>query len=273
MKDNINFKKLENNDLLDYQVDNSYDYWNDPNNEKGKVFDVQDNFAKLEKSIHLSNLYNELINLSKIHNIDVMDKNLLSIASGSCWLESKWLRSSSPKSLTAIEFSKHRIFDLAPKCFEHYGYNYQIDLINGDIMSFKPEFNSNRFDIILLCQAFHHIVEPVRLLRNLHQISKNGGKIIIIGEHYYGKASYLIRSIKHFIKYFINYNNYKSNHLFFPSYNELYPPSIMINDNKGDIHYSKFDYDYLFKEGGKFDITHHVYNNHQLQAFVLEVLK
>ncbi len=273
MSFNINLSTIDSGSLSDNRNDNSFNYWNDPKNEKGKIFNVKDDFTKLEKSRHLNNIYNELVNLTKFHNIDVNNKNLLSIASGSCWLESKWLKSLSPKSLTAIEFSKHRIFELAPKSFDHYGYNYHIDLINGDIMSLDPEINTNKFDIILLCQAFHHIVEPVRLLRNLHKICNSGGKIIIIGEHYYGPASYLMRSAKHFIKYLINHHNYRSNHLFFPAYNELYPPSIMNNDTKGDIHYSKFDYEYLFKEGGRFDTSHHVFKNHKLQAFVLEVIK
>ena len=83
----------------------------------------------------------------------------------------------------------------------------------------------------------------------------------------------MIRTAKHFIKYLINHRNYRSNHLFFPAYNELYPPSIMNNDTKGDIHYSKFDYEYLFKEGGRFNTSHHIYKDHELQAFVLEVLE
>ena len=97
--------------MSDNRNDNSFNYWNDPKNEKGKIFNVEDDFTKLEKSRHLNNIYNELVNLTKFHNIDVNNKiyyQLQAVLVG--WKVNG--STLSPKSLTAIEFSKHRIFEL-----------------------------------------------------------------------------------------------------------------------------------------------------------------
>ena len=253
-------------------VDYSKSYWNDKSQEKNKVFNIDEGFEKLESSKKIQNLFFQLNEICNQFSIDTKNKRILSIASGTCWIESKWLSKSKPESLTAVEFSRHRIFDLAPKTFENYKYDYDINLINSNIFDLDTNIHKN-YDIVLMCQAFHHIDEPLRLLRMLKSICNPNAKIIIMGEHYYSPKKYLFGSLKHFIKLIINYKGYRKDHYLFPAYSEIFQSSAISGDPKGDIHYSKNEYKYLFKKGGPFKTDHFVNKSMGIQAYILEVVK
>ena len=263
---------IENDSSID-DADDSKGYWNDQSKEENKVFNIKNGFEKLENSKKIQNLLHQLNEICLNFSIDPNSKKILSIASGICWIESKWLSNFNPISLTAVEYSKHRIFDLAPKTFEYYKYNYDINLINSDIFDLDINLHKN-YDIILLCQAFHHIDEPLRLLRMLKTISNPSAKIIIMGEPYFSTRKYLNGSLKHFIKLLINYKGYRKDHYLFPSYSDIFPAAALSGDPKGDIHYSKNGYKYLFKKSGPFKISHLITKKtYEHQAYVLEVIK
>ena len=140
-------------------------------------------------------------------------------------------------------------------------------------IKFLVENLNKDYDIVLMCQAFHHIDEPLRLLRMLKDICKPSAKIIIMGEHYYSRKKYLYGSLKHFVKLIINYKGYRKNHYLFPAYSEIFQSSAMTGDPKGDIHYSKNEYKYLFKKGGTFKVNHIVNKEMGIQSYTLEVIK
>ena len=269
MTNKINF--IENDTLIE-TTDYSKNYWNDKSIEKNKVFNIEDGFEKLDNSKKIQNLFYQLNDICSKSSIDPNNKKILSIASGTCWMESKWLSKSKPLSLTAVEFSKHRIFDLAPKTFKKYKFNYDINLINSNIFDLDVNVHKD-YDIVLMCQAFHHIDEPLRLLRMLRDICKPNAKIIIMGEHYYSWRQYLYGSFKHFIKLILNYKGYRKDHYLFPAYSEIFQSSVITDDPKGDIHYSKNEYKYLFKKSGPFKINHTVNKEMSIQSYTLEVIK
>ena len=209
------------------------EYWNDLEKEKAKVFNILDgDFLKLEKNSHLNDLYIHLKEISEAENFDYTKKSFLSLASGTCWLEGRFLKDKNIEKLIAVDFSKHRIHELGLKTLEYYEFEKgKLELVYGSILDLKIESFSQ--DFILLCQAFHHINEPIQLLKEINRVLKINGKVIILGEHYYNWGVKLRNTLKHFIKYTINYNDYRSLNTFFPEYQALFPPSY----EKGDVHY------------------------------------
>ena len=90
---------------------------------------------------------------------------------------------------------------------KHYDVKRNVSFLHGNV--FDLDIQENKYDIVLLSQAFHHIEEPIRLLRFLKQSLTDDGCIIIVGEHFYTNLEYHKRALKHFVKYLINWNDYK----------------------------------------------------------------
>ena len=97
-------------------------YWNDESVEKTKVFNVIDlGFDKIERSIKYSALLDSIIKVINKHEIRTQDSKILSLMSGSCWVESQIFKNNDFKSLTNVDISQHRIHKLAPFTMNYYG--------------------------------------------------------------------------------------------------------------------------------------------------------
>jgi SAM-dependent methyltransferase len=259
---------MNNYKLLDSQnsiIDISKNYWNQSSIEKDKPFYIKENIDMLETNDHLNDLYNQLKSLMDINDVNIKDKKILSLGCGTCWLES-WLISRSnekPYSFTGVDFSKHRIHDLAPKTLEHYDISMPTELYCGDMINTIP--SNNKYDVIILCQSLHHSDVPMLLLKECRKLLSDNGIILVVGEHYYNNFQRSEQLIKHFVKYIINYKSYKENHYLLPSYDDLFPPCL----KKGDIHYSLSQYYFMFKKT-KLKITKHIVNKHEgIQGYSL----
>ena len=240
-------------------------YWNDFEQERKKVFNVSNgDFKKLEENQHLGDIYNHLVEVSDLHGIVFSGKQVLSLGSGTCWLEGRFFRDKEIAKLTAVDFSKHRIHELGLATIGYYNLIEKVDLVYGSILDLKIKGKSQ--DIVLLSQAFHHINEPIRLLNEIRRVMKPNGVVIIVGEHYYNWKIKLRKLGRHFAKYFLNYRKYRDVNAFFPAYQSLFPPCY----EKGDIHYSKLEYHNMFKGVG-FSYKHFVDNTKTIQAFVLGI--
>ena len=255
----ISNKKGDYNDL-------SETYWNQEDLEKTKPFYVKEDISKLENNNHLIALYAQLIYLLENTKTSLKNKKILSLGSGSCWLES-WLISRSnekPHLFDAVDFSKHRIHDLGPITLNYYNIDVPIKLYCGDMINTIPHTDS--YDIIILCQSLHHSESPILLLKEASQLLAENGIIIIMGEHFFSLRERLFQLTKHFIKYFIDHRSYRLSHYLLPSYDDLFPPSI----EKGDIHYSLSQYHFMFKKS-QLDIFLHDSNKKcGIQGFVLK---
>ena len=240
-------------------------YWNDESVEKKKVFNVIDlGFDKIERSIKYSALLDSIIKVINKHEIRTQDSNILSLMSGSCWVESQIFKNNDFKSLTNVDISQHRIHKLAPFTMSHYGVNKNVNFMLGSV--FDMDTSESKYDIIFLSQGFHHIEEPIRLLRLLKKMLNENGFIVIVGEHFYSNYKYHKRAMKHFVKYIINWRSYRRLHHFYPSWQDLFQPDY----DKGDIHWSLSEYNIIFKKGG-FSIYHHdVHTSNLFQSFVLK---
>ena len=81
-------------------------YWNDESVEKKKVFNAIDlGFDKIERSIKYSALLDSIIKVINKHEIRTQDSNILSLMSGSCWVESQIFKNNDFKSLTNVSSS------------------------------------------------------------------------------------------------------------------------------------------------------------------------
>lgn len=242
---------------------NSAEYWNNEENELGKAFYVLEGFKKLESSQHLKDIYLDLQEMLNDNNIKLKG-NIVSLGSGSCWLESWVLRDQSFDSFIGVDISSHRIHKLAPITIQKYGLpKDKVRLVHGDIHQLNIDNSSQ--DIILLSQAFHHTDQPIRLLGELRRVLKRDGVIFIVGEHYYGTYTYTKRLIKHFSLFFLS-KEYRSVNGFWPQYASLFPPCF----EKGDNHYSMVTYHNFFSKFG-FDYKRYFNSKRGTQGFVLSM--
>ncbi len=244
-------KNLENK----MEYDTSFDYWNNEELEKKKVFNDLSALINSEEQNffikELSNYFNE---------DDQGVKSFLSVCCGNLWIETNALKEKNIDKIVGIDFSQHRIHKLALKSIQHTKINSNIELICGNVLDYIPD---EKFDFIYLSKAFHHIESPLALLRTLKNLLSINGKILICGEHYYSKKIYLKRFLKHFIKFFLS-KNYRKIRSIIPEYGMLFPHSI----EKGDMHYSLYQYDYFFKKI-EFDYRRVIHQKLGFQTYIL----
>ena len=259
--------KFNRINLASANEDISISYWNNEELEKKKQFNVQKfGFEKIEKSQKMNNLLDQVFEVTKKYEIDITNKKILSIASGSCYIESRWLQNTKVSNISCIDFSKHRIHKLASITMNHYGIDdsiTNIELIHGSIFKFNP--TKIKYDVIFMCQAFHHMEEPIRLLHKCRKLLSEDGVIIIVGEHYFNNYYYYKGALKHFVKYIINFNNHRKWYKLFPGYQDIFKPSL----EKGDVHYSLVEYDFIFKRSGYKKYFHDVHKSGIFQSFVV----
>ena len=240
-------------------------YWNDESIEKKKVFNVIDlGFDKIESSDKYHALLDSIVKVMKKHGIQAKDSRILSLASGSCWIESQIFKNNDFKSLTNVDISHHRIHKLAPFTMNHYGVTKNVNFMLGSV--FDMDVSETKYDVIFMSQAFHHMDEPIRLLRILKKMLNENGSIIIVGEHFFSNYKYHKQALKHFIKYIINWRDYRMLSNFYPSWQDLFKPDY----DKGDIHWSSSEYNFIFKKSG-FSVYHQeTHRSNLFQSFVLK---
>ena len=225
--------------------DKIFNYWNDTDIEKSKIFNVSEiGFDNLENSRKYNTYLDHINDFTFKHKINFENSKILSIASGICYIESKFLQNKNFSKLFCIDYSEHRIHNLAPLVIKKYNLDKkEIFLTYGDFDKFKV---STKFDIVIMCQAFHHFANPDILLKKIKNMTNSRTKIFVIAEPYFDIFDNLKRIIKHFVKYSINYKRYFNKNNFIPSRKTLYPSDPI----KGDNHFSKKQYVDLFNKYG-----------------------
>ena len=207
------------------------EYWNNSGEERAKkTFYVTDPEAIKES----------VLNSKYIHFKDLVDvgggipvaANVLSIACGNCWLEARAFNDYSFKNLTGIDYSEHRVREIAPDLLSNYGIpKNQYSLYAEDL--FEHNFDGEMFDVIILNQAFHHFDNPQRLLELIDAILSENGKIVITGEHYFSFVDRFVAFLKYYPKFIINHKGRRKTMRLLPHYEDLFPHCPI----KGDNHY------------------------------------
>tara|TARA_B100000927_G_C16449918_1_gene463374 strand:+ start:843 stop:1637 length:795 start_codon:yes stop_codon:yes gene_type:complete len=245
----------------------SSSYWNDEESEKKKIWGMwETNFNELESKFLKKGLHNQFNIIIEEQDINLDGLNITSLGAGICMLEAMIAhKNDGINKIYNVELSKHRIFDIAPNIFEKYSIpKDKIELCLGSFLDIKLDDNSQ--DLIIMSQAFHHCSEPDKLLTELKRVLKTDGKIIIVGEHFFGKYQILKRFIKHFPKYLINYNGIRSRSSIIPTWRCLFP----IDKVKGDHHYNQNQYTNMFNEAG-FEFKRWVFKDYMNQGFCLRL--
>jgi len=218
-------------------------YWNDESVEKGKVFDISSgDFDRLKTAIDRKGIVPQVEKLCDGLPDGGLKGRGISLGAGVCWLEAEILKKyPSVTELICVEFSRHRIFALAPQLLAHEEIDpHRVALCLGSFYDLKVEDRS--LDFVILCQAFHHAAEPNKLLAEILRVLRPEGAVLIVGEHYFGRMTIFTRLVKHTVKWVINYNGYRANSSFLPEYKHLFPADPV----KGDVHYSKNEYAEIF---------------------------
>jgi SAM-dependent methyltransferase len=222
--------------------DISRSYWNDKDVEDKK--DTFRLYMNENSEDVLSPHHLEAFNHSKelIENNGMRLRNVLSLACGTCWLESLLFKWRKFDSFTGVDFSDDRVQKMAKKTLKSSGIS-NFDLKVDDVYEFST---SKQFDLVIMCQAFHHMDSPVYLLKNIRKLLTQNGVVLIVGEHRFSLAEGIKRFVKHFGKLLLNYKGYRDTHYIFPGYSDLFGPSLEMGDN----HYHLNHYQVMFARGG-----------------------
>lgn len=239
-------------------------YWNDRDAERKKCYDISNgDFSKLELEINREGVLEQVKTLVNAMP-DLLRGRGASLASGVCWLEAMLLRDQSQiEHISCVEFSRHRIFDLAPLILNHYNINPdRVELCYGSF--YELRFADAELDFVLLAQAFHHAFDPEKLLAEVKRVLKPNGSVLIVGEHFFGISDIFSRFIKHIAKIGLNYKNYRERSRLIPDWRTLFP----VSREKGDHHYTHQMYRLMFETEG-FRFKRYISRSAGLQAYLL----
>ena len=212
----------------------SSDYWNDVNEEKSKDWYIENaSDDSVVKHLNKSGLKEEF---EMVLSQCIIKGKVLDLASGVCWTSAIVSKINSVDSVDSVEFSFHRINDLAPIVIESLdGNKNKINRILGSFYDIKRE--NEYYDTIILSSAYHHAEFPLKLFHECNRVLKKGGTILIVGENIIGYKRIFGRLIKNLLKLKLKF------HIFSEYYNQ-------IDDPLGDHYYMECDYRFTFAAYG-----------------------
>ncbi len=151
-------------------------YWNDIEEEMKKEWWITDKSEKkLVNYLHSSGLFEEFkIAHKKLEERSLLRGNILDVAVCTCWTSALLSKSEAVKRIDALDFSWHRINQLAPVVCEQFKADKnKIQRIFGSFYDIKR--NDEEYDLIFMSQAFHHADNPAQLLVECNRVLKTGG--------------------------------------------------------------------------------------------------
>jgi len=217
-------------------------YWNDRDMERSKCFDVSEgNYEKISEGLESSGI---LSAVEKVSQKLTLHGKGIDLGAGICWLEPVLLaRFPQIEKVYCLEFSHHRIFELAPLYLEHCAVDSdKCVLCLGSFYDLKLPDHS--LDFVILAQALHHAQDPLALLREAKRVLKKGGHFIALVEHYSSFPYVVRRYYSHFTQY-LKSNSYRREKPLLLHYTEL-----VRSLEKGDIHYLETDYYKFMRRAG-----------------------
>jgi ubiquinone/menaquinone biosynthesis C-methylase UbiE len=166
--------------------DAQFSYWNDEEVERSKPWNVVSGggIASQERHIETSGL------LSLVRTALTaarrgragLGRIGADLACGTAWAVPYLLEDRGIERVYCVEYSRHRLFKLAPVVLRHYGVEpSRVALCLGSFYELRLDDGS--LDFAFLAEAFHHANDPRRLLRELRRVLRSDGVVIIIGEH------------------------------------------------------------------------------------------
>ena len=210
----------------------SYDYWNDSQQEAAKAFNISDGnyekvLAHLVENGVLSHV-NEITRRIKLQGAG------LDLGAGICWLEPiLFSRFPAIQKIHCVEFSRHRLFDLAPRYLNHHAVaREKCVLCLGTFSDIKLEDHS--LDFVVTCQSLHHAKDPAAVLAEIRRLLKRGGLFVALAEHFRGPFDVLVKYAKHCALYGAKADYRRKRGRLFLSAEELFFDPV-----KGDTHFDE----------------------------------
>ena len=246
------------------------DYWNDPDAERGKPFDViGGDFARLEQYLGDVGLREDLNECLRAIGLPLAGRGI-DVAAGTLWAAPVLLGAGAVDRLYCVEFSRHRLLDIGPAVLDHYRVDPgRVVLAYGSFYDLRLPDAS--LDFAFLSQALHHADRPDALLGELHRVLRRGGVAIVIGEHLLRPRHYAIYAAKaglwllpRAMQRSLPATPLSRRPRLRPAGADLEPPDPVL----GDHLYTRAEYDAMFERAG-FDARRVRRRGSQYQSFVL----
>ncbi|MDD5091457.1 MAG: class I SAM-dependent methyltransferase [Candidatus Wallbacteria bacterium] len=164
----------------------SSEYWNDTMIEQGKDWwcEKGSDGSRLMDFLEQSGFLQQFRHLLQVGRREgLVQGHILDAAAGVCWTSALLSREPQVEQVEAMDFSRHRIELIAPNIFELF--RADPGKIRRVIGSFYHVARPDGFyDLIVLCQAFHHAEQPELLLNECSRVLKPGGVLLLACEPY-----------------------------------------------------------------------------------------
>lgn len=212
-------------------------YWNSTEEEKEKAWYVSkpEEVGKLFSYIETNGYLKEYETATEwLCKNEQSRKRVLDVAAGVCWTSSLLSKDLDIDYIDAVDFSFHRIHDIAPNVIAGMGgIEEKITRIFGSFYELKSD---EKYDVIFMSQAFHHASRPFHLLKACDEKLRCGGVILLLGEHNITP----LRIVRRFLKKLIVGRGFTLD------FYEMFPPDPVA----GDHYYRKSDYRFIFGSMG-----------------------
>ncbi|MCX6131969.1 MAG: class I SAM-dependent methyltransferase, partial [Proteobacteria bacterium] len=216
-------------------------YWNDIEIEKTKEWWIEndEDIDKLQNYLYKSGLMEEF-ELCLAYFSAELSGRILDVAAGVAWTSALLSRRPTVRSVDALEFSYHRISNLADLVIKGLsGDEAKIRKIYGSFYNIKSE---GTYDAIFMSQAFHHAEKALHLLVECDRCLAPGGSIVLMGEHLINFKMYTKAIFRRFVKNIVRNKKFKLE----TKFSQLFP----IDPVLGDHYYLLRDYYFMFKQLG-----------------------
>lgn len=221
----------------DLQCIYTYEYWNDINEERKKEWWIEDgDYDKCLRFLDRSNLLREYLQAQTyVEEMRSTQLKIADLAAGTGWTSALLSKVERVSEVHAVDISSHRLERLFPHSVKML--EGRPDKIRRYLGSFYDlRLPAQSMDVVFLSQAFHHADRPIDLMIECDRVLKQGGRIVLVGEHGIGTR----RIVKRFLKTLLTKRKLLT------SFRELFPPDPVL----GDHYYLRSDYYFLFAAFG-----------------------
>lgn len=160
-------------------------YWNDIENEKTKPCWIEDQLDMkllnfIQKETNLQRCFQDALDFAN-HFGGGVKGHVLDVGAGVAWTSAIISESKYIESVTAIDYSKHRIKDIAPIVFSQLGGNQnKFKSIVGNFL--EKDFPLKKYDIIVFCQSLYMFPHIDVVLEKVSDILAPGGLVLVACE-------------------------------------------------------------------------------------------
>ncbi len=249
-------------------------YWNDEEIEKRKPWHViKHGFSDLKAHLEQTGLARQLTQcLDTAARLGQPISGVgADLACGVFWTAPFLFGGHNVEKVYGVEFSKHRLLQIAPSVLSHYGVPPEkVILCLGNFCDLR--FPDEYLDFVVLAEAFHHADDPGKLLSEIRRVLKPRGTVLILGEHrvphkllIYG--GHLLRHVAAKLPEAVQrkfFGRIIDSSALFPCLEELLKPDPLM----GDHYYLSGQYDQMFSSHG-FDYQRVITPGCPFQGFVL----